>query len=125
MRHDDTASGAGEDDMLQVVRAVQIRFTCGRHVDGAASKSLRYAGMDLLIEVEFDCPGMVLSEFLRQDGRIGSLHILNESVFFPYLTHDLIAVVPEIGQGGMDGSHAQLREIPDNLVSALPRQTWT
>src|SRR5687768_994886 len=64
--------------------------------------------------------GMVLSEFLRQDGRRGALHVLNECLFFPHVTHDLIAVVPEIGEGGMDGSHAQLREVPDNFVNALP-----
>jgi hypothetical protein len=62
---------------------------------------------------------MELSEFLRQYGRVLPLHLLNECVFLPHLFQDFVTVVPEIGKRRVNGSHSELREIPDNLIDAL------
>ena len=62
---------------------------------------------------------LTLSLFLCEDGSSAMLHVRYKGVILPHLAHDLVTVIPEVGQGGMDGPHAQLREVADDLVCAL------
>ena len=47
------------------------------------------------------------------------LHVRYKGLVLPHLAHDLVAVIPKVGESSVNGSHAQLWEVADNLIHAL------
>lgn len=65
---------------------------------------------------------MAVGQFLREDGGRERFHGCEKGLLLFHLVQDLLAVLPEIRQRGMDRRHAQLRKGADNRIHALPLQ---